>query len=85
MTPYDRCIKSDPEREKIMAEVRQALWDYGDMAKLSEYTGISLSCLNSLRGGRTRWPRPETMLIILPYLGLELRVVRVNEPLRGSR
>lgn len=82
MTPSERRTKAYPDREKIMQEVRQALWDYGDMPRLAEYTGISVSCLNNLRGGRTQWPRPETMLIILPYLGLELRLVRANQMLR---
>jgi hypothetical protein len=85
LTFADRRALTDPDREKIMGEVRQALWDYGDNATLSDWTGISVSCLNALRGGRTRWPRPETLLILLPYLGLELRLVRTNAPIYPGR
>lgn len=69
---------SQPKREAIMNEVRQALWDHGDMRLLSNYTGISLSCLLALRGGRTRWPRDTTMFTVCDALGLEMRMVRVN-------
>lgn len=69
---------ANPRREVVMKELRAALWDHGDMALLAARTGISVSCLNNLKTGRTRWPRDVTMFTIAPILGLELRLVRVN-------
>lgn len=69
---------TDPRREAIMQVVREALWAHGDMKSLSGFTGISVSCLNALRNGRTRWPRDVTMFTVTHALGLELVLVRRN-------
>lgn len=69
---------ADPKREAIMKIVREALWDHGDMSLLAGYTGISVACLNALRSGRTRWPRPTTMFTVCEALGLEMQLVRTN-------
>lgn len=69
---------ANPRREAVMNELRAALWAHGDMPLLANRTGISVSCLNNLKTGKTRWPRDVTMFTIAPILGLELRLVRVN-------
>jgi len=80
MTPDQSRIRADaaPRREAIMQVVRLALNQHEDMKMLAAYTGVSVSCLNNLRNGKTRWPRDVTMFTITYALGLELRLVRRN-------
>jgi len=70
--------KNDTFRAEVMDQVRDALYDYGDLKKLALDIGRSERCLYQLRGGYTLWPRWETLFALLPPLGLELRIVKIG-------
>lgn len=71
--------RSETPREEAMNVVRDALYAFGDMQMLANRTGISRSCLEAIRSGRTKWPRPGTLFTILTPLGLSLHIVRAAE------
>lgn len=68
---------ADTKRAQIMDVVRHALYDYGDLDPLAIKIGRSHTCLYAIRRGKTRWPRWDTLLSLLPHLGLELTVQRM--------
>ena len=70
---------ADEKRAEIMDVVRNALWDHGDMGLLAIRVGRSVSCLNSIRSGRTRWPRWDTLLSLMYPLGLELTIRKIGD------
>lgn len=71
-------IALDGSRAEIMQEVRDALYEYGDLEGLAERVGRSARCLYAIRGGYTRWPRWETLFSLMEPLGLKLVVMRVG-------
>lgn len=68
---------ADQHRADIMDVVRTALYDHGDMGLLAVRVGRSVSCLNAIRSGRTRWPRWDTLFTLLTPLKLELTIRKI--------
>jgi DNA-binding phage protein len=62
---------------EFMSLVRDALYEYGDMKRLSNHTDISVNCLYAIRSGRTKWPRWTTLQLMMKPLGLELTLRRI--------
>ena len=52
-----------------------------DIEEIARITQRSERCLYSIRGGYTRWPRWETLMALLPALGLEMIVYKARETL----
>ena len=55
-----------------MGILRDALYSFGDMERLANRTGLSKSCLNNIRSGRTKWPRWNTIETLMIPLNLRL-------------
>jgi hypothetical protein len=68
-------IKAGPEAMQI---IRDALHGE-DLVILSVKTGLSLSTLYNLRGGRTKWPREHTLFVVCYYLGLQWYLKKVEK------
>ena len=69
----------NPQRERDMQTVRDAMYAFGDIELLSIRTGISKSALHAIRSGRTQWPRWVTLYSLMAVLGLELSIHRKGE------
>ena len=55
-----------------MGILRDALYSFEDMERLANRTGLSKSCLNNIRSGRTKWPRWNTIETLMIPLNLRL-------------
>jgi DNA-binding Xre family transcriptional regulator len=71
-------MRNAKEREEIMKILRDAIWDHGDPQLLANRVGLSLSCVNNLRSGKTKWPRPDTMFSLCSALNLRLTLTCTN-------
>lgn len=57
--------------EEVMVVLRDQLYSY-DLKLLAVRVGVSVRCLQAIRSGRTRWPRPTTFFSLIDVLGFEL-------------
>lgn len=65
-------IPEQQTRDEIMGIIRSALDRFGDMQMLANRTGLSRSCLQNIRSGKTLWPRWNTLETIMIPLHLRL-------------
>lgn len=65
-------IPEQQSRDEIMGIIRDALDEFGDMQMLANRTGLSKSCLQNIRRGKTQWPRWNTLETIMIPLKLRL-------------
>lgn len=49
-------------------------------ADLAAQVGVSVSCINAIRSGRTKWPRPNTFFLLLERFQLELLIRKRTSP-----
>ena len=66
---------AEVERAELMQTLRDAIYDYDDLRHLATMTGRSLSCLHSIRSGRTKWPRWDTIFPIAMECDLKMKLV----------
>ena len=67
-------LPEQQSREEIMGIIRAALDQFGDMEMLANRTGLSKGCLQSIRRGKTLWPRWTTFETIMIPLRIRLTV-----------
>ena len=65
-------IPQQQSRDEIMEIIRTALYRFGDMEMLANRTGLSKSCLQNIRRGKTVWPRWNTLETIMIPLKIRL-------------
>ena len=65
-------IPQQQSRDEIMEIIRTALYRFGDMQMLANRTGLSKSCLQNIRRGKTAWPRWNTLETIMIPLKIRL-------------
>ena len=65
-------IPQQQSRDEIMGIVRTALYRFEDMQMLANRTGLSKSCLQNIKSGKTQWPRWNTLETIMIPLHLRL-------------
>lgn len=65
-------IPDQQSREEIMAIIIDGLNRFGDMEMLANRTGLSKSCLQNIRRGKTMWPRWNTLETIMIPLKIRL-------------
>lgn len=58
--------------DEIMGVLRDALDAFDDTYRLSRRTGLSQSCINNIRRGKTKWPRWNTIEVLMIPLNLRL-------------
>lgn len=65
-------IPDQQSREEIMAIIIDGLNRFEDMEMLANRTGLSRSCLQNIRKGKTMWPRWNTLETIMIPLKIRL-------------
>ena len=65
-------IPDQQSREEIMDIIIDGLNRFGDMEMLANRTGLSKSCLQKIRRGKTAWPRWNTLETIMIPLKIRL-------------
>jgi transcriptional regulator with XRE-family HTH domain len=61
-----------PEDVMNALRLKMYTWNAQDLA---EVTGLSVACVNSIKSGRTIWPRGKTLFAILEALDIDLLLV----------
>ena len=59
------------DAEGGMNVVRMEMYNY-DLKLLAIRVGVSRSCLDAMRSGRTAWPRPTTLFPLIDILGIRM-------------
>lgn len=59
--------------EEVMNDIRLKLYPY-EVKEVAEACGLSTATIYSIRSGRTKWPRPNTLFAILAFLDIEFRL-----------
>lgn len=65
-------IPKQQSYDEIMGVLRDALYRYGDSYALAKRTGLSQSCINNIKSGRTKWPRWNAIETLMIPLNLRL-------------
>lgn len=63
------------DRDALMFRLRDDLYK-ADLELLANKIGCHVSTLYNIRGNRTKWPRPSTMLSLIQLLGYELWLIK---------
>jgi transcriptional regulator with XRE-family HTH domain len=68
--------------DDVMNDLRLRMysWNHRDLA---EAIGVSTSCVNAIKSGRTKWPRGTTLFRLLAVLDIELLLIdgKTGKPL----
>ena len=59
----------------IMEAIRDELQS-SDITLISNYTGLSKSCIYNIKKAKTKWPRGSTLDCLLDSLGMEFILIR---------
>lgn len=66
-------------RDQMMDVIIDSISNYpGTYKMLSIRTGLSVSCINNLAMGKTKWPRWHTFEILIEVLNLKMILMRRN-------
>lgn len=59
--------------EEVMNAVRIKLYEWRPK-DLADQIGVSVSCIYSVRAGRTKWPRGKNLFALLDACGIEMHL-----------